>query len=364
MDVKIAFLNGPLKEEVYVNQPYRFVDPHHPDKVSRLKKALYGLEQSPRAWYDEQSNFLVSKGFSKGSIDPTLFITKLREDILFLGELKFFLGIQIHQSPCGIFINQAKYTQEILKKHGMTSCDGIGTPMATKPLDPDMSGTPIDQNKYRGMGGSLMYLTSSRLDIIHATCCLDTRKSTSGGIQFLGGDKLVKRGIIELFFVRTEYQLADLLTKALSEDRFKYLIRRLDAYLALHQKKGEWGILIDSILNGPFKLKEEITIHGVNGGADKKLPQIVADLSPTKKIRYDKIWDPVKELMEGTELTLQERESKLGMTIKKIQVNTKFVNHLQPEWIRFVTTAKQLHTVNFDQLYAFLKHNEHDAKEV
>nr|GEV94077.1 retrovirus-related Pol polyprotein from transposon TNT 1-94 [Tanacetum cinerariifolium] len=109
MDVKTTFLYGPLMEEVYVNQPDGFVDPYHPDKVYHLKKALYGLKQAPRAWYDELSNFLVSKGFSK--------------------------GIQIHQSPCGIFINQAKYAQEILIKHGMTSCDSIGTPMATKHLD-------------------------------------------------------------------------------------------------------------------------------------------------------------------------------------------------------------------------------------
>nr|GFB74531.1 Gag-Pol polyprotein [Tanacetum cinerariifolium] len=82
MDVKITFLYGPQKEEVYVNQHDGFVDPYHPDKVYRLKKALYGLKQAPRAWYDELSNFLVSKGFSKGSIDPTLFITKHTGDIL------------------------------------------------------------------------------------------------------------------------------------------------------------------------------------------------------------------------------------------------------------------------------------------
>nr|GEW37083.1 hypothetical protein [Tanacetum cinerariifolium] len=82
MDVKTAFLYGPLKEEMYVNQPDGFVDPYHPDKVYRLKKALYGVKQAPRAWYDKLSNFLVSKGFSKGSIDPTLFITKHRGDIL------------------------------------------------------------------------------------------------------------------------------------------------------------------------------------------------------------------------------------------------------------------------------------------
>ncbi|GJU47630.1 retrovirus-related pol polyprotein from transposon TNT 1-94 [Tanacetum coccineum] len=203
MDVKTTFLNVPLKEEVYVNQPDGFVDSHHPDKVYRLKKALYGLKQAPRAWYDELSNFLVSKGFYKGSIDPTLSITKKGEDILLvkiyiddiifgstnpklsktfeklmhskfemsmMGELKFFLGIQIHQSPRSIFINQATYAQEILKKHGITSCDSIGTPMATKPLDADLSGTPVDQMKYRSMVGALMYLTTSRPDVVHATC--------------------------------------------------------------------------------------------------------------------------------------------------------------------------------------------------
>ncbi|GJT48148.1 retrovirus-related pol polyprotein from transposon TNT 1-94 [Tanacetum coccineum] len=191
MDVKTTFLYGPLKEEVYVNQPDGFADPYHPDKVYRLKKALYGLKQAPRAWYDELSKFLISKGFSKGSIDPTLFITKHGEDILF-----------IHQSPRGIFINQAKYVQEILKKHGMTSCDSYGTLMATKHLDADLSGTPVYQTKYHSMVGALMYLTASRPDI-------------------------VEKGIVELFFVGTEYQLADLFTKALLEDRFKYLVRRL-----------------------------------------------------------------------------------------------------------------------------------------
>nr|GEW19647.1 retrovirus-related Pol polyprotein from transposon TNT 1-94 [Tanacetum cinerariifolium] len=208
----------PLKEEVYVNQPDGFVDPYHPDQVYRLKKALYGLKQALRAWYDKLSNFLISKGFSKGSSDPTLFITKHGEDILLvqiyvddiifgstnpilskqfeklmhnkfemstMGELKFFLGIQIHQSPRGIFINQARYAQEILKKHGMTSCDSIGTPMATKPLDADLS------------------------DSDHAGC-LDSRKSTSGGIQFLGGDKLLswsskKKDCTSMSFAEAEY---------------------------------------------------------------------------------------------------------------------------------------------------------------
>nr|GEV97544.1 hypothetical protein [Tanacetum cinerariifolium] len=250
MDIKTTFLNGPLKEEVYVNQPDGFVDPYHPDQVYRLKKALYGLKQAPRAWYDELSNFLVSKGFSKGSIDPTLIITKHREDILlvqiYVDDIIF--GIQIHQSPRGIFINQDKYAQEIFNKHGMTSCDNIDTPMATKYLDADLSGTPVDQTKYHSMVGALMYLTASRPDIltdygfhfdnIHMYCdskaaiaisCNSVWHSHTKHIdvRYHFIKEKVKKGIAELFFVRTEYQLADLFTKALPEDRFKYLVRRL-----------------------------------------------------------------------------------------------------------------------------------------
>ncbi|GJU43588.1 retrovirus-related pol polyprotein from transposon TNT 1-94 [Tanacetum coccineum] len=299
--------------EMYYAQPDGFVDPDHPEKVYRLRKALYGLKQAPRAWYDELSKFLMSKGFTKG-------------------EMKFFLGLQIHQSPRGIFINQAKYALEILKNHGMEKCDTVGTPMATKPkLDADLSGKLVDQTNYRSKIGSLMYLISSRPDIVQAVCycrrypkdsgfeliafsdvghaeCIDTRKSTSGGIQFQG-DKLaswmskkqdctamssaeakyvalsvscaqvmwmrtqlkdygfnynkiplyydsqsaiaisckpmqhsrtkhihtryhfikehVENGIIELYFVKTKYQLADMFNKALPEDRYSiYTVKR------------------------------------------------------------------------------------------------------------------------------------------
>ncbi|GJV95095.1 retrovirus-related pol polyprotein from transposon TNT 1-94 [Tanacetum coccineum] len=317
MDVETTFLNGPLKEEVYVNHPDGFIDPHHPDKVYCLKKALYGLKQAPRAWYDELSNFLVSKGFSKVSIDPTLSIIKKREDILLvqiyvddiifgstntklskkfeklmhskfemsmMGELKFFLGIQIHQSPSGIFINQTKYAQEILKRHGMTSCDSVSTPMATKPLDADLSGTLLDQTKYHSMVGALKYLTASGDKLVSwsskkqecnsmssaeagyvslSACCAqvlwlrtqlidygfhfdkipmycDSKAAisiSSNPVQHSRAKHIdvryhfikeqVKKGIVELFFVKTKYQLADLFTKALPEDRFKYLVRRL-----------------------------------------------------------------------------------------------------------------------------------------
>ncbi|GJV29227.1 retrovirus-related pol polyprotein from transposon TNT 1-94 [Tanacetum coccineum] len=179
-----------------------FVDPDQPEKVYLLRKALYGLKQAPRAWYDELSNFLMSKGFTKGTIDPTLFKIKYGEDILLvqiyvddiifrftnpkyskrfeklmhsrfemslMGEMKFFLELQIHQSPKGIFINQAKYALEILKKHKMDNCHSIGTPLTTKPkLDVDLSGEPVDQSDYRSKIRSLMYLTSSRPDLVQA----------------------------------------------------------------------------------------------------------------------------------------------------------------------------------------------------
>nr|GEX64511.1 hypothetical protein [Tanacetum cinerariifolium] len=119
MDMKTAFLNGPLKEKVYVAQPDGFVDPDHPENVYRLRKALYGLKQAPKVWYDKLSKFLTSKGFTK--------------------------GLQFHQSPSGIFINQAKYTLEILHKHDMDKGQSIGITMATKPkLDAELSGNPAE----------------------------------------------------------------------------------------------------------------------------------------------------------------------------------------------------------------------------
>nr|GEU53308.1 hypothetical protein [Tanacetum cinerariifolium] len=252
MDVKTAFVHGSLKEDVYVYQPEGFIDADHPNHVYKLKKALYGLKQAPRAWYDELSTFLLQNHFFKGTIDPTLFKRRFHDDILvvqvyvddiifgsthpryiqlfsdlmksrfemsMIGEMTFFLSLQVNQSPCGIFINQSKYVLEILKKYGMESCDPVGTPVEIKDkLDLDQNRTPVDATKYRSMIGALMYLTSSRPDIVHATClcaryqakttkkhlkevkrifyadyagCKDTFKSTSGGAQFLG-EKLVK----------------------------------------------------------------------------------------------------------------------------------------------------------------------------
>nr|GFA16989.1 retrovirus-related Pol polyprotein from transposon TNT 1-94 [Tanacetum cinerariifolium] len=248
IDVKTAFLYSPLKEEVYMNQPNGFVDPYHPDKVYRLKKALYGLKQAPRAWYDELSTFLVSKGFSK--------VKPAEKHLTAVKRIFRYLKDTIHM---GLWY----------------------------PKDTGFELTAFSDSNHAG--------------------CLDSCKSTSGGIQFLGGNKLVswsskkqdctsmssaeaeyvslsaccaqvlwmrtqltdygfhfdkipmhcdlkaaiaiscnpvqhsrtkhinvryhfieekvEKGIVELFFVGTEYQLADLFTKALPEERFKYLVR-------------------------------------------------------------------------------------------------------------------------------------------
>ncbi|GJU32809.1 retrovirus-related pol polyprotein from transposon TNT 1-94 [Tanacetum coccineum] len=187
MDVKTTFLNGILREEVYVSQPDGFVDQDNPNHVYKLKKALYGLKQAPRAWYDLLSKFLLSQEFSKGTVDPTLFIRRQGKDILLvqiyvddiifasttpelcdqfskimcskfkmsmMGKISFFLGLQISQSPRGIFLNQSKYALESLKKYGMESSDPVDTPMVEKSkLDEDRQGNAIGPTYYRGMIG-------------------------------------------------------------------------------------------------------------------------------------------------------------------------------------------------------------------
>ncbi|GKC41438.1 retrovirus-related pol polyprotein from transposon TNT 1-94, partial [Tanacetum coccineum] len=169
MDVKTAFLNGPLKEEVYVSQPDGFVDPDFPNHVYRLKKALYGLKQAPRAWYDKLSSFLIEHNFTKDFSKRFTNLMKSNFEMSMMGEIKFFLRLQVHQSPRGILISQAQYAIELLMKHGMDECVSMSTPMSTKRLDADLQGTPTDQTTYHRMIGGIMYLTASRLNIAFAT---------------------------------------------------------------------------------------------------------------------------------------------------------------------------------------------------
>ncbi|GJV14693.1 retrovirus-related pol polyprotein from transposon TNT 1-94 [Tanacetum coccineum] len=317
-----AFLNGELKEEVYVSQPEGFVDPDRPHHVYRLKKALYGLKQAPQAWYDTLSKFLLAQGFSKGVVDPTLFIRKIG---------KHTLHVQIYVDDIIFASTDPKdcdrFSYEMSSKFQMSMMGPVDTPMVERTkLDEDLSGIPVDQTQYRSMIGSLMYLTASRPDLVFAVCmcaryqskptkkhleavkrvfrylqgtinmglwypkdtamaltayadadhagCQDTRRSTSGSAQFLG-DKCglisdygfaynhiplycdnksaialccnnvqhsrskhidirhhfireqVEKGVVELYFMRTEYQLADIFTKALPRERFEFILPRL-----------------------------------------------------------------------------------------------------------------------------------------
>ncbi|GJZ11639.1 putative ribonuclease H-like domain-containing protein [Tanacetum coccineum] len=204
MDVNSVFLYGKIEEEVYVCQPPGFEDLDFPDKVYKVENALYGLHQAPRAWYETLSTYLLDNGFQRGKIDQTLFIRRDKGDILLvqvyvddiifgstkkslctefekmmhkkfqmssMGELIFFLGLQVKQKEDGIFISQDKYVTEILKKFGFTNVKITSTPMETqKPLLKDKDGEEVDVHLYRSMIGSLMYLTSLRPDIMSAVC--------------------------------------------------------------------------------------------------------------------------------------------------------------------------------------------------
>ncbi|GJV87482.1 putative ribonuclease H-like domain-containing protein [Tanacetum coccineum] len=193
-----------IEEEVYVCQPPGFEDPDHPDKVYKVVKALYGLHQAPRAWYDTLANYLLCNGFQRGKIDQTLFIKRQKghillvqiyvDDIIFgstkkelcdefkklmkdkfqmssMGELTFFLGLQIQQKKKGIFISQDKYVNEILRKFNYIDVKSASTPTdLEKPLVQDGDAADVDEHLYRSMIGSLMYLTTSRPDIMFAVC--------------------------------------------------------------------------------------------------------------------------------------------------------------------------------------------------
>jgi hypothetical protein len=200
MDVKSIFLNGLISKEIYVEQPPSFESHEFPNHVFKLTKALYGLKQAPRAWYERLSGFLLEKGFTRGKIDTTLF-TKTKncdllimqiyvDDIIFgstneniciefskimqkefemsmMGELNYFLGLQIKQTKNEIFFNQSKYIKDLLKKFGIEKSKIYATPMSsTTKLDKEENGKNVDIKQYRGMIGSLRYLTASRPDIM------------------------------------------------------------------------------------------------------------------------------------------------------------------------------------------------------
>jgi hypothetical protein len=204
MDIKSDFLNGLIKEEVYVEQPPGFESKEYPNHVNKLHKALYGLKQEPRAWFECLRYFLIENGFRIGKSDFTLFTKKMGKDLFIcqiyvdniifgytnksfcdefikimmdrfemsmVGVLRFFLGFQIKQAKERTFISQMKYTHDILKKFSMNKVKPIKTPIGTNGhLDLDLDGTSVDQKVYRSMIGSLLYLCASRSDIMLSVC--------------------------------------------------------------------------------------------------------------------------------------------------------------------------------------------------
>ncbi|GJR50565.1 putative ribonuclease H-like domain-containing protein [Tanacetum coccineum] len=401
MDVKSAFLYGTIEEEVYVSQPPGFVDPEFPNKVYKVEKALYGLHQAPRAFYETLSTYLLENRFRRGTIGKTLFIKKIKNDILLvqvyvddiifgstkkslstefeqlmhkrfqmssIEELAFFLGLQLEQRNDGIFLSQDKYVYEILKKFGFSSVKTASTPIEThKPLLKDAEGSDVDVHLYRSIIGSLMYLTSSRPDVMFAMCaCLRfqdspldliaysdsdyasaslDRKYTTGGCQFLGcrliswqckkqtimanstteaeyillptvtkihvdnesaicvvknpvyhsktkhieirhhfiRDSYEKK-LIEMVKIHTDYNVADLLTKAFDVTRFQFLIASIG--LELKDKKElaipgqtttgkEFSNPLMAVIPSPttYQRKQRKTLKHKRTQKDTELPQ-------------------------------------------------------------------------------------------
>ncbi|GKD36867.1 putative ribonuclease H-like domain-containing protein, partial [Tanacetum coccineum] len=231
MDVKSVFLYGKIEEELYVCQPPGFEDPDFPDRVYKVEKALYRLHQAPKAWYETLSTYMLDNRFQRGTIDKTLFIKRLKGDILLV---QVYVDAIIFGSTkkelCIAFSNQDKYVEGILKKFRFIDIKTASTPMETqKPLRKDENGEEVDVHMYRLMIGSLMYLTSSRPDIMFAVCACARyqvnpkvlhlhvvkkifRKTTTGGCQFLGyrliSWQCKKQTVVANFTTEAEYVAA------------------------------------------------------------------------------------------------------------------------------------------------------------
>ncbi|GJZ50154.1 putative ribonuclease H-like domain-containing protein [Tanacetum coccineum] len=285
MDVKSDFLYGTIEDEVYVSQPPGFLDPEFPNRVYKVEKALYGLYQAPKASYETLSTYLLENGFRRGTIDKTLIIKKIKNGILLVqvyvddiifGSIKKSLSTEFKQ-----LMHKRFQVSSMGELTFFLSVKIASTPIEThKPLSKDADGTDVDVHLYRSMIGSLMYLTSSMPDIMFAVCACSIfqvqpkashmhamkkifrylkgqptlglwypknlpleliaysnsdysgasldRKSTTGGCQFLGCRDSYEKKLIEMVKIHTDYNVADLLTKAFDVTRFQILIASID----------------------------------------------------------------------------------------------------------------------------------------
>lgn len=205
LDVKSAFLYGELKEEVYIDQPEGYLKVGEEDKVYRLKKALYGLKQAPRAWYSRIESYFKKKGFKKSDYDHTLFLKQTEnsflvvslyvDDLIFtgsneiictefkssmqkefemtdMGKMKFFLGVEVHQSEFGIHICQKKYAKEVLERFNMGSCNSVKNPIVPGTIVSKEGNKRADATLYKQLVGCLMYLTVTRPDLMFVVCLI------------------------------------------------------------------------------------------------------------------------------------------------------------------------------------------------
>ena len=226
LDVKSAFLHGELKEVVYIEQPEGYIRKGEEQKVYQLKKALYGLKQAPRAWYSRLEDYFAGEGFEKCSYEHTLFMKKeggrflvvslYVDDLIFtgndlklcaefkasmqsefdmtdLGRMKYFLGVEIHQTEAGIFLCQGKYASEILARFGMGSCNAVNNPMVpgTK-LSSQEKGEEIDRTEYKQLIGSLIYITTTRPDIMYAVSFLSRFMATPKEGHLLAAKRILR----------------------------------------------------------------------------------------------------------------------------------------------------------------------------
>ncbi|GJS89715.1 retrovirus-related pol polyprotein from transposon TNT 1-94 [Tanacetum coccineum] len=293
MDVKSAFLYGKIKEEVYVCQPLGFEDPDFPDRVYKVEKALYGLHQAPRAWYETLLTYLLDNGFQRGKIDKTLFIRRDKGDILLvqvyvddiifgstkkslctefekmmhkkfqmssMGELTFFLGLQVKQKEDGIFISQDKYVTEILKKFGFTDVKTASTPMETqKPLlkdeDADYKGIGVNAGDSKLMLLGINLLLLGKVNAARHNLLLLIAKMVNGEVQLqalVDGKKIV----VTEASVRRDLQLEDAdgvdcmpndtIFEQLTLMGYEKLSQKLTFYKAFFSP--QWKFLIRTIL--------------------------------------------------------------------------------------------------------------------